>query len=110
MSADIPCHRLPPVGRHTEILEQTEQGLNPYQASAAASAATADTSREGRVSLRRPSIVETPDLNKAKLESQADKASAGTVVGAITPGQPIFGTQEDSPEPEDVDIHTCRSV
>ena len=111
MPSDIPSCQLPPVGRHTEVLEQsekerdkteTEQGPNPYQMAATRKG---QDERASRVAVRRPSVVETPELKKAKLEamSQADERMP-LVEGDISPGQPIFGTQEDSLGSDDVDI------
>ena len=57
------------------------------------------------MSLRRPSVIETPELKKAKIEPGSESGKEGdvTMVGAVSPGQPIFGTQEDSPD-TDVEI------
>ena len=114
----LPAHRLPPVGaaradqsatsavgRHTEVLEHT----NPYSEAARASEGLGNFGSPGlgQLSVRRPSIEETPDLKKPKLEpSDVDMHSAGphdVTPQHITPGEPIPSTAEDSPD-LDVDI------
>ena len=76
--------------------ENGDRGPNPYQAAA-------EREERGKASLRRPSVVESPDLKKPKLEGSLDCAMREGE-GAITPGEPIFGTQEESLQSEDVDI------
>ena len=127
-TAEIPSHRLPPVGRvmdgpvphpgrHTEVLEHT----NPYsEASKLATDGHARVAAEGfpppgaSVSVRRPSIETTP-VKKAKLEpldvdmntdtGAPAENSAAPASPHISPGEPIpTTTQEDSEHDRDVDI------
>ena len=63
-----------------------------------------------KVSVRRPSIAEVPEMKKPKLEgsssgeTDADMAGLPANFGDVSPGRAISGTQEDSFEGSDVDI------
>ena len=83
---EIPPHYFPVVGRHTEAVPRERE------------------SESRPVSVRRRSVVEAPELKKAKIESSSVAPGLEhEAPGGITPGEPIFGTQEDSPD-DDVEI------
>ena len=100
----------PPVGRHTKVLEpdagrgpSPAENMNPYQVEAERERMN-ESERLSRASARRPSVVESPEFKKAKLGADSESAT----LGAITPGEPIFGTLEDSPD-DDVEIPLSRT-
>lgn len=76
---------------------------NPYQVEAERERMN-ESERLSRASARRPSVVESPEFKKAKLGADSESAT----LGAITPGEPIFGTLEDSPD-DDVEIPLSRT-
>ena len=90
-NAEKPPHYLPAVGRHTEVLEQEQQ--NPPLTAASRKP------EPSRLTTRRPSVVEVPDLKKPKLEEvpfpDVDMPEH------VSPGQSIPATEEES---QDVDI------
>ena len=82
---DKPPHFLPAVGRHTEVLE----GEN----------------KDGRVTVRRPSITETPDVKNPKLEPSESSdvvMKQDSHPNNISPGCSIPATEDE--ESLDVEI------
>ena len=82
---DKPPHFLPAVGRHTEVLE----GEN----------------KDGRVTVRRPSITETPDVKKPKLEPSESSdvvMKQDSHPNNVSPGCSIPATEDE--ESLDVEI------
>ena len=103
--SDKPAHYLPAVGRHTDVLEkdgEREKGRGTEPSGFKESS--------NKVSVRRPSIAEVPEMKKPKLEgsssgeTDADMAGLPANFGDVSPGRAISGTQEDSFEGSDVDI------
>ena len=68
--AEKPSHFLPAVGRHIDVLEK-DGGETDREKRVASSRAKENPAKDvfGKVALRRPSVVETPELKKAKIEA-----------------------------------------
>ena len=84
-SNDKPPHFLPAVGRHTEILEH-------------------EGPKESRVTVRRPSVAEAPEVKKPKLEpsESSDVVMKPDAPPDVSPGCSIPATEEE--ESLDVEI------
>ena len=99
--AEKPSHFLPAVGRHTDVLEKERE--TDREKSGPSSRVKENPAKDGfsKVALRRPSVAETPELKKAKLETaDAEMKQAG-----ISPGDEILGTQpEGSQTSSDAEI------
>ena len=85
---DKPAHFLPAVGRHTDVLErESDKGKEKESVN--------------KVSVRRPSVVEVPEMKKPKLEDVASgehdahmsELPEATFGGGVSPGRAISGTQ-----------------
>ena len=96
---DKPAHFLPAVGRHTDVLErESDKGK--------------EKESTNKVSVRRPSVAEVPEMKKPKLEDIPSEGRdahmsdfpEATFGGGVSPGRAISGTQEDSLEVSDVEI------
>ena len=89
-NAEKPPHYLPAVGRHTDVLEQDQR--NPLLTAV-------NKPESSRLTARRPSTVEVPDLKKPKLEETPFPDVE--MLGHVSPGQSIPATEDES---QDVDI------